>query len=230
MACRQHGIPLGEEQELFQEFVTRLVSDSGFGPDIRRLLEEAQQDPALHGNLAFRYLVSRAICSPSARFRTVLKAVIRNVILEASRIRRRFPQAQPQEELERRGAWIEHSVDTWLDRQWAADRIVSAMRDFCQACRVAPTRARRRLFEVLYWASKPGESATSVAQRYGLDPSTIADNIRDARLQLADHLQRATGIRNYDELASLLRRYADVLSNALDTVYREATGQGPDEA
>jgi len=224
IVCRQYHVPLADAEDLYQEFLVRILQDAGFGWQMRRLLAEAKEDPDLHGNLPFRYLVSRRLPLGSARFRTYLKGVIHKLLLETLRKSRRLPKPQDDRQLDECGARLDQSIGDWLDGQWAATCCLQALREFQQSCQSARTRGRRRLFEVLYLALIRNQSANQIAEKYGLDPSTARRLLSDARAELEAHLHTASRIHDCHELASFLQRHAAALHDALVAIYATTAG------
>jgi DNA-directed RNA polymerase specialized sigma24 family protein len=204
LACRARGCVLDEADDLFQELVVCLMREGRgreAGPDAER------------GNLPGRYLRRRRAGDGTARFRTVLKQVIQNVLREHLRRKRRRPL--PRGTADADAAWIEASVSEVIDGQWVAAALVRAARQLRAECRAARTRGQRRYFDILYLASAEGLAADAIAGRLELDRTTVAGALTAARRRFVAILQELTGISAKAELKGHLARDPGRLIEAL---------------
>ena len=215
IACRSRHIPLPDADDLYQELMVRLIRDAGFNRRVLDALAEAERDSPFRGNLPGRYLEYRKLAFRSARFRTYLKRVIHNLVLEAVRRQRRQPKRLSDESLQGFEPWMERSISHLLDRQWTADCLKEAVSQLRAECDQASTRGQRRLFKVLYLATIEGRSAGEIAEQCGVHRTTIAELLGRARKRLIELLSQVTGIKDPAELTDLLSASAEDLNSAL---------------
>lgn len=191
-ACRERRVPLDDAPELLQELVVRLMRDG----------QTRDEFGGARGNLPGRYLASRDAVGPSARFRTYLKAVIRNLILEHVRRQRRCPAALADDAAV--AALVDDSVDRSVDRPWLSGCLAQAIRELRAECAAARTRGQGRLYAVLHRATVDGWGADRIAVDLGLHRTTAADLLSRARRRFVELLGRATGVADAAELKRLV--------------------------
>jgi len=219
MACRARQIALPDADDLYQELMLRLIQDGGFNRQIRDMLAQEHEDPKFRANLPGRYLRYREMPLQSARFRTYLKRVIENLVLEAVRKAQRRPKQLRDQESDPHHPWIEESITGWLDRQAVSECLAKAALQFQTDCAAAGTRGRRRLFEILYLSTVEGQSPGMIAEKYGVDRSTVSGMLTEARGRFAAKLGQIAGISDTAELGELLADSMDELKNALMRAY-----------
>ena len=222
IACRRHGIPLPDADDLYQELMLRLLREGGFGPHTRGVLAEKEQDADYRANLAGRYLKFRELPLRSARFRTYLKDVIRNLVLEALRSRRRRPKPLSDQVESFLEPWFEQSISQSLDRQWIAGCLVEAAWCLWSESARARTRGQRRLFEVLYLFTVEDRTPADIARQFGLDRTTISGLLTDAKARFMVHLQKAAAIAAVEELRGAVAGLAGELEAAMVQVHEAA--------
>jgi DNA-directed RNA polymerase specialized sigma24 family protein len=209
LACRAKNIPLDDAEDLFQELLLRLVRVSGGS---RRTGDVGNVPQA---NLPGRYLASRNQPLGSARFRTYLKATIRNLIREAARKSRRSPANVSPTDWQLHEPYVVDTVTQWIERQWLHDAAHEAARRFRAECRAARTRGKRRLFELLYLVRVRECSPDALAKAFGLDASTVSALLRQAQGRFGQWLQQTTGIQDDAELLRLLSGQSQLLRDSL---------------
>jgi RNA polymerase sigma factor (sigma-70 family) len=219
LACRAHRIPLPDTDDLYQELMVRLLRDAGFSRRVRGMLASLEQDPDFLGNLPERYLKFRGLPLNSARFRTYLKDVIKNLVFESLRKARHQPRQLSESEQDSLKPRIEDSISLSVDRCFLSGAFQCAATRFRRECAAATTRARRRLFEILYMVEVEGRSISAVARKYGLDRSTISSLLKDSRARLAFLLRECTGVDDPAELKALVARNMEELTAALSEAY-----------
>lgn len=229
IACRTRGLPLPDADDLYQELMVRLIRHSRFKPQLRAILAQQQQDPDFRGNLPQRYLKARELPFRTARFRTYLKEVIRNLVLEAIRARRRQPLALAEVDEADLAPWIEGSISRSLDLQWIARCLDEAAGAFWQESARSRTRGKRRLFEMLCLFTLEGQSAAEIAPRFGLDRTTASSLLSEAKARFILQLQRVTGMSDALELKALLADATEQIKAALARVRRAAGLQTGEE-
>lgn len=224
VACRSRKIPLPDADDLYQELVLRLLRDAGFNRETRRLLARQEQDPDYRGNLPGRYLKYRELPVRSARFRTYLKRVIQNLVLEHLRRAQKRPQQLDDRHWKAVEPWIEQSVTRSLGRRWLADCLAEAGWRLRSESAAARTRGRRRLFEILYLSTVEGLSPGKIARKYGLDRTTISALLRQSRGRFVALLGKIAGISQPAELKDLLADCVEELNQALRQVHADWPG------
>lgn len=210
-ACRGRNLPLTESDDLFQELIVRLMKS---GPS--RQAEAAD----VRGNLPARYLKQRGGGPAKAQFRTVLKRVIENLILEQLRARRRAPRSLAGDGRDV-DLWIEESVGKIVDQQWVAASLIEAARQLLQECLASPTRGKRRWFFILYLALVRRQTAGAMAEQLVLDRTNVAGLLTQARQRFVAILQKLTGIASASELKDRVAGQPERLIEALEAVYPE---------
>lgn len=210
-ACRRRGIPSSEAADVFQELMVRLLRTSGFGRSVRAALRSASLQSSFQGNLPAKYLKYRELLPDSARFRTYLKGVIKNLVLEEIRRRRRRPRSLEDEDL----VAIDASATVDLDRRWIEECLTEAAHYLRKECEAARTRGQRRLFTVLFRSIVKREPAAKIAQEFGVDRTTIADLLGRARQRFVEILQQITGVTGSSDLKKLLAEAPEALNTAL---------------
>ena len=225
IACRRHGVRLVAPDDLYQELMLRVIRDAGFGHRARQALTEKHEDPETRDNLPGKYLKYRELPLPTARFRTYLKTVIRNLIHEAVRTERRQPGKIDSPHDMVLEPWIEDSLTRHLDRRWIVDCLTEAAWRVYRESESARTRGKARCFDVLYRSTVKGESPGLIAVEYQVDRSTISALLTEARGQFANCLRQVAGITDLDELGDMLTDMADELKAALGRVHDDSSRQ-----
>ena len=214
IACRSRRIPLEDADDLYQELVLRMIRDG----DLRLPAESGQDGPAFKANVPARFLKYRELTLRSARFRTVLKSVVRHLILEYFRSRKRLPRqlgenAEPGSETA-----IEESVSGTIDRQWLAECLLESAAQLQDESAQARTRGKRRLFDVLVRTTVHKESAAEIADRWQLDRTTVAELVTRSRGRFVELLRKSTEIEEVAELKQMVVRSAQLVVEALTVI------------
>jgi DNA-directed RNA polymerase specialized sigma24 family protein len=230
IASRRHGIRLADPDDLYQELMLRVIRDAGFGHRVKQALAANDEDPEARGNLLGRYLKYRELPLPTARFRTYLKTVIRNLIRKVVRTERRQPRKLDTHHRIVLEPWIEESLTCYLDRQWIIDCLTEVVWQVHRESTSAHTRGKARWFGVLYRSTVKGESPRVTALEYQVDRSTISASLTEARGRFVDCLREVAGITNLDELGDLLADMVDELKTALIRVHDDCSHQTPARA
>jgi DNA-directed RNA polymerase specialized sigma24 family protein len=223
LACRRRHLPLDDADDLFQELAVRLMREgrSRAGP--------APSDPAADppcGNLAQRYLAHQEAGLPGAKFRTFLKKVVQNLILEHLRQKKRGrPPTLDGSDGPRLEPWAEDSISLSVDRRWVACCLEQAARQLHAESQAARTRGQRRLFLVLYLSMVKRWNAERMAQEFGLDRGTVADLVGRARERFVQIVGQVTGIRNREELLAHVKGEPEALIRALSAAGEERTAK-----
>lgn len=215
IVCRQRGIPLPDAEDLFQEFLVRAMQEGRFGNRVRALLREAGEPSGFRGNLAAKYLKYRSLPVPAVRFRTFLQSVIRNLVREAARRRRREGPRLLEDQLEQIQPCIEESVSRFIDEQWLLDRLRLAAQRLKEESDAARTRGQRRLFQVLCLSAADGVSEEAMARTFGVHRTTIASSLTRSRARFVALMEELIGSENLDELRTLAARHPTALAEAL---------------
>lgn len=223
LACRRRRLPLDDADDLFQELAVRLMREgrSRAGP--------APSDPAAGpdagqcGNPVKRFLGHREAGQPGAKFRTFLKKVVQNLILEHLRQKRARPLALDGSDGPRLEPWVEDSISLSVDRRWVACCLEQAARQLRAESEAARTRGQRRLFPVLYLSTVKRWKAERMAHEFGLDRSTVADLLSRARQRFVQILGQITGITDPEELKGHVEGESDALIRALSAASDERT-------
>lgn len=216
-ACRKRGIPVSQTDDLFQELMVRLLRDGRFNTEFRSKQETGRSATTFRGNLPAKYLKYRELPMKSARFRTFLKRVIQNLILESIRSRNRQPRSLDSTQGDNipESRWIGDSISYTLERRWVVQCLDEAAFQFNLACRRAMTKGRKRLFDVLYLSAVEARPHGEIARTLGLDRTTVTELVQLARLEYVKTLRVVTGVRDIAELRKLLRNAGEALSDAL---------------
>ncbi len=207
-ACRARGLPLEDADEVLQELCLRLMRAGRFRPKSGATEQAA---PEFRGNLAARFLHHRSLPLASARFRTYLKRVLQNIVLEAVRKRRRRPQQLP-EDLE---PFVQETVTHSVDRALVRECLYVAAARLKQYSESARTKGRQRLFEVLYRAAVLGQSPGKMSVDLGIDRTTASDLLTQAQNKFLEYLRQYARVRDESELKHLLSGSAEQIAAAL---------------
>ncbi|MCR4412525.1 MAG: sigma-70 family RNA polymerase sigma factor, partial [Thermoguttaceae bacterium] len=219
--CAEHGIAMPDAEDLFQELMLRLVRTSGFCSKVDEELARLGEPSNFRANLPGRYLKYREIANTaglplrSTRFRAYLKGVVQNLVLELIRQRRRDPKSVDETFAGPDEPWIEGSVSSGMERAWRVRCFLAALVALRAECAQARTKANRRLYNLLYHHVVEGHSASAIADRLGLDRTTVSSLLKRARHRFADLVTLAAGTTDPDELRTLLVGYGDDLAIAL---------------
>jgi DNA-directed RNA polymerase specialized sigma24 family protein len=209
--CRLNRIPLENADDLFQELTMRLLQQGRLGKYVRDRLQPTGEDSEFRGNAAARYLVAKSCPAESPRFRTYLKGIIRNVILESLVDRGHQPVSldqSPGDVLEPR---IDESIGGSLDRQWTIECLDTAAAQLLTESIGATTKGKRRMFDLIYLETVQGLSQIDIARQLQLDPSTVSDLKRIARTRLVGILREVTGVAELNELRDIVAGSAEAL-------------------
>lgn len=217
LACRSRQLSLDNAEDLLQELTVRLMREGRF----KQEWTPPGQEEELRGNIPKRFLAHRAAGLPSARFRTYLKKVIKNLIREHARNQRRQPQPVGDDPvlLEQ---WVEETIALSVDQRWVAQCLRQAARQLLVESRQARTRGQQRLFQVLHLSVVPGWTPARIAADLGLDRTTVAELLTRARQRFVRILGQLTGISNDAELKRHVASVAEALPQALAAVWEDA--------
>lgn len=211
IVCRQRGISLVDGEDLFQSLMLRLLQEGR----TRLPGGDDGQAASITGNLPARYVQYCRRQTESVRFRTYLKGTIVNIVREALRKQARraeqplidqYPAIEPE---------LEESITQSLERHWLSECLYETARQFQELSRAQRTRGRRRLYDVLYRSIVDDQSPGFIAQQYGIDRSTVARLLTDARKQFVSLLQQVTGIDDPADLKRMLSHEPRLLQQAL---------------
>lgn len=212
--CRQRGIPLTDADDLFQELTLRLVRE-GKSRTIRLADHQGEAAVELRGNLPERYLSYRRLYRRTVRFRTYLKSVVKNIVLERARELRRSPRLIPEIELQAVDSWIGDVVSLSVDRPWLQGCFAEAVWRLKHESETARTRGKRRLFSVLYGSLVERKSSAQLGAALGIDRTTVSQLLADGRARLIELLQESTGLKDVVELKQQVILAPDLLADAL---------------
>ncbi len=215
LACRAHSLPLTDADDLYQELMLRLMRDGRFRREVRSLFGQGGAAEGFRGNLVSRFLKYRELPLLSARFRTFLKGVVRNLVYEAVRKARRRPRQLTDSRWEVLEPSLEESWASSLDRTWVSDCLATAAWRLRMECQSARTRGQKRLFDLLYLSTVKDQSPGKIAADYGVDRTTVAALLAAARKRFAILLGQLTGIDSAAELKKLLEGRTKDLTEAL---------------
>lgn len=221
IACRRRRLPLNDAADVFQELMVRLIRKSRFGAAMRHALRESGASGDFQGNLPARYLKGRDGHAPSARFRTYLKAAIRNLVTEAVRQRLRQPRYCESQEF----SDLAQASTQEIDRHWMAERLALAAGELHRDCQAARTRGQRRLFDVLYRSIVDELPTAKIAEEFQVDRTTVAALLTQARERFVTLLKNATGIEDLDELRRSVAAVPDAMSQAMRSARAGGTGE-----
>ncbi len=222
IACRSRRISLPDADDLFQELMLRLLRDAGFSGRVRESLAQQAKDPDFCGNMPGRYLKYRELPLRSARFRTYLKRVILNLVLESSRGAQRRPVQLDDDAWKALEPWVEQSVGRTLEGQWVGDCLTEAAWQLWATCYSARTRGQRRLFEILYLSTVEGRSPDEIAEQFGVTRTTISGLLTEARGRFVYLLGRISGVTDRQDLKDLLADRVEQIKAALARVRADA--------
>lgn len=208
-ACRRRGLYIDSADDVFQELMVRLMQSGRFAAASGRRSDLETQ----RGNIPDRYLRARGTAIGSAKFRTYLKGVIANVVLET--LRRQRKGHQPPVDLELLVPAIEDSLTLSLDRRWWEDAVGLAAERLATDSRTATTKGTKRLFEVLRLTIVERLPADAIATRFEIDRTGVSRLLASARRQFILHLSALTAIKSEAELGRRLTATPDVLTAAL---------------
>jgi DNA-directed RNA polymerase specialized sigma24 family protein len=216
--CRAQHIPLGDADDLFQELIVRVIREG----ELRSLPADPGADgaraPVFRANIPGRYLQYRRVALSSARFRTVLKSVIQNVILETLRAKARLPQPLSGDVVDP-APRVEESVSDSVERHWMGACLDAAARRLHEESREAKTKGARRLFDVLYRSLVKSDPPGLIAGEYGVDRTTIAGLLTRARGRFIALLGEISGVNDVQDLKSIVSRMPDRLIEALEAAH-----------
>ncbi len=219
LSCRSRGIPLAEADDLFQELVVRLLREGRLNK-VRSPKNDRRE--VFRANIPGKYLKYRELSLQSARFRTVLKSVIRNLLLESLRERRKRPRSIGSADGGVFEPAISESVAAHVDRQWIAESLYESARRLAAESDAASTRGKRRLFDVLVRATVRQESSAEIARSYAVDRTTIADLLAQARARFVQILREVSGLDDAKALQSAVLKHPELLIEALARVQSSA--------
>ncbi|MCA9124136.1 MAG: sigma-70 family RNA polymerase sigma factor [Planctomycetaceae bacterium] len=225
--CRLNRIPLENADDLFQELNMRLLREGRLGKYVRELLRSTGEDPEFRGNAAARYLVAKSNPAGSPRFRTYLKGIIRNLILESLMDRGRQPLSLEHSlgnPLEPR---IDESIGGSLDRQWTIQCLDMAAIQLLAESNDATTKGKRRMFDLIYLETVAGLSQVDIARQLNLNPSTVSDLKRIARTRLVGILREVTGVAELNELRNIVAGSAEALRASFQRARQHDSSERP---
>lgn len=224
--CRRRGVSLSDAPDLFQELMLRLLRDGEFKQTIKEVQAGSNDVGGGRGNLPSRYLLYRQLRpEQAARFRTFLKRVIRNILLENQRRIQRLPRSLATvAETEGVEPWVDDSVGESVERWWVGQCMAEAARRLAEEADEARTRGEKRLFEIFRRAVVSGASPTTIAADLDLDRSTVSELLGRARRRFLFHLQAVSSISDLVELKARMAAAPEALLDAITAVGREVDG------
>jgi len=215
ITCLSRRIPLDDADDLFQELVLRIIQEGR----LKGASSGTHSDFA--ANIPGRFLQYREISLRSAKFRTVLKSVVRNLILEYFRDRRRRPKPFAESEAAELVSAVDQSVARSVQRQWLSECLLEAASRLQSQSRLAKTRGKRRLFTVLYRSTVGKEPAEEIADDLHVDRTTISGLLSQARRRFVKLLQEETEIEDSAELKHLVMQSPELVIEALKRVQEQ---------
>lgn len=186
LSCRARNVPVDEADDLLQELFLRLMQEG----------TSRGEAAGARGNLPGRFLDTRARGLATARFRTVLKKVIRNLLLEHLRLKRRDARPGPAVP----EPWVEDSVSLSVDRHWLAHCLSRAACRLREQSAQARTRGEQRLYRVLYLTAVEAREQAAIAREMGVDRTTVAGLLGRVRRRFVRILGEVTGVDDAEEL------------------------------
>ena len=222
ICCRQQKIPLADADDLFQELIVRVIRE-GQLRSIPDQFGQRAKAPVSRSNIPGRFLQYREAAMQSARFRTVLKAVIGNLILESLRGRARQPQSLTGDVVDP-APRVDESVSDSVERHWMGECLEAAALRLQDESRTARTKGARRLFDVFYRSTVRNDSPGLISTDFGVDRSTIAGLLTRARGRFIDLVREVSGVDDVHELKSIIERMPDRLVSSLEPGRRRTEG------
>ena len=212
ISCRSHGIPLTEADDLFQELIVRLLREGR----LNRVREpRKKRREVFRANIPAKYLKYRDLSLRTARFRTVLKSVIRNLLLESLRGRRKFPKTIGTFDGAAFEPVVSESVALHVDRQWVGESLFEAARRLAAESAAATTRGKKRMFGIFFQATVQGKSSALIAKKYGVDRTTIADLLSQARTRFTQILREVSGRDDLNQIEKAVIKHPELMIEAL---------------
>lgn len=211
--CRMYGFSEIDAEEMLQEIVTRLVTPRH---------DTTSQVEFRGKNIPARFLAQRQSGIITVQFHTWLKAIIKNVVNESVRSRKkhrslRFDQIVPEKLTE-----LESSLTALLDRHWLKETLCRAARELALESTSARTKGARRLFAVLVRTSVLQEPANEIAKSYSIDRTTVSDLVARSRARFVELACQAAKIDDPSELRTQIERTPEVLLESLRIVALES--------
>lgn len=215
--CRMHGFSDADAEDMLQELLARLVTPRTGG--------KPAQPPGAQ-NIPARFLAQRQTGIITAQFHTWLKAIIKNVVQEFGRSRRRRRSVSLDQIAPEELSILESSVTALLDRHWLKETLCRAARELNRESQSARTKGARRLFAVFVRTSLLRESPSDIARDYGVDRTTISDLVARSRARFVELACLATRIEDPSELRAQIERTPVVLLESLRAVAVEVNFPG----
>jgi DNA-directed RNA polymerase specialized sigma24 family protein len=224
--CRRWGFDATDAEDLLQDLMLRMIRTASFRKELAEAMPSDVAQIDLTGNLPARYLIYTRTVGKSARFRTYLKAVILNVVREAVRQRSKRPLALSEPLQSQFEPAVEAAVDQALDAQWFRECLVSAARQLRVESTHARTKARRRMFDVLYHTLVERTRQTALAEKLGVDRSTLSGILKLSRERFVALVQRLAGLASVKAAETMIARNEVDVRSALIASGNDATARG----
>jgi len=220
ITCRSRRIPLEEADDLFQELILRLIRDGRFKQGSETDGGAARPGSVFQANVPGKFLKYREVTLRSARFRTVVKGVVRNLILEYFRKRKRSAKQFTKAMIE---SVVEQSVSESADHHWLGECMLEAAAQLQQESTSAATRGKQRFFSILFRSTVRNESPGAIAADLGLDRTTVSDLLARARGRFVRLLQGETEVEDLRRLQEMVAQVPEMLIDALNQVRQESS-------
>lgn len=204
--CRMYGFSDTDAEEMLQELLARLVTPRR---DVTLPSDEGAK------NVPARFLTQRRSGIVTAQFHTWLKAIIKNVVYEFVRSRKRRQTVRLDQIAPEKLTELESSLTVLLDRHWLRDTLCRAAGDLHRESAAARTKGARRLFVVLVRTTILRESASEIAASCGIDRTTVSELVGRARTRFVELACQAAKIDDPIELRTQIERTPEVLLDAL---------------
>ncbi|MBI3467603.1 MAG: hypothetical protein HY000_31725 [Planctomycetes bacterium] len=218
-----------EPEEVLNEFYLALRRPGKFSHENRKLLQKAGFPADKSSNVPARFLMRQKILGeldeqglPNARFRTLLKSILKHMLVDLLRRRGRTVPLSNLADEESDGALeavlpvVETSVDQFIDRDWARHQIAKALHTLVARSQRATTKGRRRHARLLYLKHCKGLSDSEIASHEAIARTTIVEQVAEAHADLQQILTEQCGKEETENLQAVLASgNADLLPQLL---------------
>jgi len=194
LELRRIGMHYVEPEEFLYHLYCAVTEPAGFQATYRDILERSGLDPDFRGNVPAKFcrLLEAevdGIIGSRARFRTLLRRIIRRSVLATLRqLMGRDVQTHAAFEAELEAS-SDDDADLWIDRIWIVTILGGTCREFFRRSDAAKTKAPKRFPRLLYYSLVEELNRQAIADREEIDASNVSRYLELAESSFASCLK-----------------------------------------
>ena len=230
LELKRVGLRRTEPEELLDQLFWAIAKPGGLDAKHRSGLRERGRDTDLVANVPAKFMhLLEALAADGgngpARFRTLLRAIIRRVVLGELRKliaeQNRSTKARAELAMRRTARFcrLPNDIDDWADRLWIVQLLRGTCAEFFSRCERSRTRSPRRYPRLLFYSLVQQRTPSEIAKRERMDASWVSRQLKAAEARFAAAIDTQYAPEDKPEVQRLL---ADQNTGLVAAVYQEA--------